>query len=425
MSYSPSDEEDPPSFFVRALYTYTATDKSSLSFERGDIIEVLTQLPTGWWDGILCDQRGWFPSNYVETIDEETAQRELDEREMALGLKPTLDFDVADDEEADIRAVDALAAAGGHTQATTGLESALSLSTATYPNDGDFSAALGLGQDFAALRELMGTGEGGAGLPGVDGNATDAFEQLAEAAMLDAGRDPWLAAEDGEAPPAMTASGRNPDIDLTGAPSRSMAQTDSFGRPRASTALEPQRSANGSNDWQSRGRAASAAGPQSRQQQQQQPTQQSAKPAIQKKAAAAKESDYWVPKFTDGGDVSLNRNKGFCWMRILTSDRVSLLRSSITTREPAQSLLIYQTAPMTLARRNSTKQAAAGVPLYQKIPQEGVRPIRGATARPPSLQRVGNAAQPSCDRRGCCVTRRRQRNCRSSFSQAEPSRCRS
>ncbi|PWN26071.1 hypothetical protein BDZ90DRAFT_233656 [Jaminaea rosea] len=302
MSYSPSDEEDPPSFFVRALYTYTATDKSSLSFERGDIIEVLTQLPTGWWDGILCDQRGWFPSNYVETIDEETAQRELDEREMALGLKPTLDFDVADDEEADIRAVDALAAAGGHTQATTGLESALSLSTATYPNDGDFSAALGLGQDFAALRELMGTGEGGAGLPGVDGNATDAFEQLAEAAMLDAGRDPELAAEDGEAPPAMTASGRNPDIDLTGAPSRSMAQTDSFGRPRASTALEPQRSANGSNDWQSRGRAASAAGPQSRQQQQQ-PTQQSAKPAIQKKAAAAKESDYWVPKFTDGGDI--------------------------------------------------------------------------------------------------------------------------
>lgn len=262
-------------------------------------------MPTGWWDGILGDQRGWFPSNYVETIDEETAQRELDEREMALGLKPTLDFDVADDEEADIRPVDGLS--GGHTQATSGLESALSLSTATYPNDGDFSTALGLGQDFAALRELMGTAEGGA-MPGGDGGAADAFEQLAEAAMLDTGanvdatRDPELLAEDGDAPaPLMTAAaaGRNPDIDLTGA-GTSRSNNNNLdpvgGRPRASTALEPQRiQTNGVvNDWQSRGRAASAGGAQKAEPQPKSP-------------AAAKESDYWVPKFTDAGDVSTQR----------------------------------------------------------------------------------------------------------------------
>jgi son of sevenless-like protein len=37
---------------ARALYPYTANDGSNLSFEQGDIIEVLAQLPSGWWDGL-------------------------------------------------------------------------------------------------------------------------------------------------------------------------------------------------------------------------------------------------------------------------------------------------------------------------------------------------------------------------------------
>ncbi|KAI5835257.1 SH3-domain-containing protein, partial [Schizophyllum commune Tattone D] len=51
--------------FCKALYDYEAQDPSALSFKRGDIIEVLTQQPSGWWDGLLGDERGWFPSNYV------------------------------------------------------------------------------------------------------------------------------------------------------------------------------------------------------------------------------------------------------------------------------------------------------------------------------------------------------------------------
>ncbi|KAI8328905.1 hypothetical protein BC941DRAFT_215520 [Chlamydoabsidia padenii] len=53
---------------AKALYPYTVNDGSSLHFERGDTIEVLAQLPSGWWDGLCGGKRGWFPSNYVEII---------------------------------------------------------------------------------------------------------------------------------------------------------------------------------------------------------------------------------------------------------------------------------------------------------------------------------------------------------------------
>lgn len=54
--------------YVRALYNYAADDPTSLSFHQGDIIQVLTQLESGWWDGIVNGQRGWFPSNYCALV---------------------------------------------------------------------------------------------------------------------------------------------------------------------------------------------------------------------------------------------------------------------------------------------------------------------------------------------------------------------
>ncbi|KAJ3793862.1 hypothetical protein GGU11DRAFT_811634, partial [Lentinula aff. detonsa] len=71
----------PPSLFCRAKYPYTAQDASALTFTTGSIIEVLTRQESGWWDGMLGDERGWFPSNYVEVISEEEAEREWGERE--------------------------------------------------------------------------------------------------------------------------------------------------------------------------------------------------------------------------------------------------------------------------------------------------------------------------------------------------------
>ena len=72
------------SFFVRALFDFTGQDTSSLSFKRGDVIEVLNTLPSGWWDGLLDDERGWFPSNYVQAITEQEAEAALSLR---LGLQ--------------------------------------------------------------------------------------------------------------------------------------------------------------------------------------------------------------------------------------------------------------------------------------------------------------------------------------------------
>jgi son of sevenless-like protein len=67
-------EEQYSVLFCRALYDYEAQDPSALSFRRDDIIEILTQQPSGWWDGLLGKERGWFPSNYVVVISDEEAE---------------------------------------------------------------------------------------------------------------------------------------------------------------------------------------------------------------------------------------------------------------------------------------------------------------------------------------------------------------
>ncbi|TFK48671.1 ras GEF [Heliocybe sulcata] len=78
-SQQPSAEEESfiTTFFCRALYDYEAQDASALSFRRNDIIEVLTRLDSGWWDGLLGEERGWFPSNYVTIITDQEAEAAL------------------------------------------------------------------------------------------------------------------------------------------------------------------------------------------------------------------------------------------------------------------------------------------------------------------------------------------------------------
>lgn len=50
--------------FMQALYDYNPDDKKELSFRANDLIQVITQLECGWWDGAINGVRGWFPSNY-------------------------------------------------------------------------------------------------------------------------------------------------------------------------------------------------------------------------------------------------------------------------------------------------------------------------------------------------------------------------
>ena len=71
------EEEFLSTFFCRALFDYQTDNDSSLSFRRDDIIEVLTRLESGWWDGLLGQERGWFPSNYVTIISDQEADAAL------------------------------------------------------------------------------------------------------------------------------------------------------------------------------------------------------------------------------------------------------------------------------------------------------------------------------------------------------------
>lgn len=36
---------------VKALYTFEGTEPTALNFDKGDSIDVLAQLDSGWWDG--------------------------------------------------------------------------------------------------------------------------------------------------------------------------------------------------------------------------------------------------------------------------------------------------------------------------------------------------------------------------------------
>ena len=58
----------PTALYVRALYNYESDDRTSLSFRQGDVIQVITQLTSGWWDGVIKGVRGWFPSNYCVVV---------------------------------------------------------------------------------------------------------------------------------------------------------------------------------------------------------------------------------------------------------------------------------------------------------------------------------------------------------------------
>ncbi|WPH01930.1 Hypothetical protein R9X50_00478400 [Acrodontium crateriforme] len=69
MNGLPGTVSPPSQLYVRALYDYDADDRTSLSFRQGDVIQVITQLESGWWDGVINGVRGWFPSNYCAVVN--------------------------------------------------------------------------------------------------------------------------------------------------------------------------------------------------------------------------------------------------------------------------------------------------------------------------------------------------------------------
>uniref|UniRef100_A0A0L8HQW1 SH3 domain-containing protein n=2 Tax=Octopus bimaculoides TaxID=37653 RepID=A0A0L8HQW1_OCTBM len=52
----------------RVMYDYSANADDELDIKLGDIINVYTRQPDGWWQGELHGKVGIFPANYVEEI---------------------------------------------------------------------------------------------------------------------------------------------------------------------------------------------------------------------------------------------------------------------------------------------------------------------------------------------------------------------
>ncbi|CAI6314478.1 unnamed protein product [Periconia digitata] len=53
-----------------ALYNFHATTNTELDVLAGDLILVVNQHESGWWDGVLNGVRGWFPSSYCKVVGE-------------------------------------------------------------------------------------------------------------------------------------------------------------------------------------------------------------------------------------------------------------------------------------------------------------------------------------------------------------------
>jgi signal transducing adaptor molecule len=62
---------------VRALYDFVPTEAGELAFRKGDVIAVLESVYKDWWKGSLRGQKGIFPLNYVEKLQDPT-QDELE-----------------------------------------------------------------------------------------------------------------------------------------------------------------------------------------------------------------------------------------------------------------------------------------------------------------------------------------------------------
>jgi hypothetical protein len=58
-----------PGKYVRALFSYEAAADIELDLKEGDVIKVLKEDESGWWQGEVDGRVGWFPFNYIEVVD--------------------------------------------------------------------------------------------------------------------------------------------------------------------------------------------------------------------------------------------------------------------------------------------------------------------------------------------------------------------
>lgn len=59
--------------FDRALWDYEAQEDNEISFLAGDVFAVVEMQNDDWWEGVIGEQRGYFPANRVEVVVERRA----------------------------------------------------------------------------------------------------------------------------------------------------------------------------------------------------------------------------------------------------------------------------------------------------------------------------------------------------------------
>ncbi|XP_053559787.1 unconventional myosin-Ie [Bombina bombina] len=64
----PKPKPQPAVPLCRALYAYDAQDTDELSFNADDVLEIVREDSSGWWQGRIRGREGLFPGNYVEKI---------------------------------------------------------------------------------------------------------------------------------------------------------------------------------------------------------------------------------------------------------------------------------------------------------------------------------------------------------------------
>ncbi|XP_072300410.1 nostrin isoform X2 [Eucyclogobius newberryi] len=55
----------------KAIYDFASKKEDELSFKEGDVLNIYTKEPSGWWYGELKGQKGHFPSTYVVEVSKE------------------------------------------------------------------------------------------------------------------------------------------------------------------------------------------------------------------------------------------------------------------------------------------------------------------------------------------------------------------
>jgi hypothetical protein len=62
--------EKAPLMQVRAVFDFDPHSERELKFSKGDIIAITKKIDDNWYQGYLGDQKGIFPTSYVETLEE-------------------------------------------------------------------------------------------------------------------------------------------------------------------------------------------------------------------------------------------------------------------------------------------------------------------------------------------------------------------